>query len=122
MVAKTSPTIRRSCRKACVRMDRGPAPRLRYPSSAPYPSTDCRALSGASASESVGESLGTWRWNDAVLGMDGPPRGRGPHVGVNGANARAVGFRSRRGFDPLKLEDGDPGSTIWMGAPEPWHG
>ena len=36
------------------------------------------------------------------------------HVGVNRANARAVRFWSRRGFDRLKLEDGDPGSTIWM--------
>jgi len=37
------------------------------------------------------------------------------HVGVNSANARAVRFWSRRGFDRLKLEDGGPGRTIWMG-------
>jgi ribosomal protein S18 acetylase RimI-like enzyme len=38
------------------------------------------------------------------------------HVGVNSANARAVRFWTRRGFDRLKLEDSDPGSTIWMGS------
>jgi len=37
------------------------------------------------------------------------------HVGVNSANARAVRFWSRRGFDRLKLKDGGPGRTIWMG-------
>jgi hypothetical protein len=37
------------------------------------------------------------------------------HVGVNGANARAVRFWSKRGFDRLKLEDGASDSTIWMG-------
>jgi GNAT superfamily N-acetyltransferase len=37
------------------------------------------------------------------------------HVGVNAANARAVRFWSNRGFDRLRLEDNDPGRTIWMG-------
>jgi ribosomal protein S18 acetylase RimI-like enzyme len=37
------------------------------------------------------------------------------HVGVNSANARAVRFWSRRGFDRLEVEDGGPGRTIWMG-------
>jgi len=37
------------------------------------------------------------------------------HVGVNGANARAVRFWSKRGFDRLKLEDSASDSTIWMG-------
>jgi ribosomal protein S18 acetylase RimI-like enzyme len=37
------------------------------------------------------------------------------HVGVNSANARAVRFWSRRGFDRLKLGDGGSGRTIWMG-------
>jgi ribosomal protein S18 acetylase RimI-like enzyme len=37
------------------------------------------------------------------------------HVGVNSANARAVRFWSRRGFDRLKLGDGGPDRTIWMG-------
>jgi ribosomal protein S18 acetylase RimI-like enzyme len=41
------------------------------------------------------------------------------HVGVNSANARAVRFWSRRGFDRLKLPDGTSERTIWMGAPEP---
>src|SRR3954453_12753273 len=77
MVAKTLPTTLRSCRKACVRMVRGPAPRLRYPSPATYTSTGCRALSGTSASEPVGENSGTWRWNDAILGVDGPRLGTG---------------------------------------------
>src|SRR5215216_5760847 len=72
MVAKTSPTIRRSCCEAGDRMVRGPAPRLRYPSPATYPSAGCRALSSASTSEPVGENAGTWRWNDALLGVDGP--------------------------------------------------
>jgi ribosomal protein S18 acetylase RimI-like enzyme len=40
---------------------------------------------------------------------------RATHVGVNSANARAVRFWSKRGFDRLKLEDGGSGSTIWMG-------
>src|SRR3954466_7480210 len=77
MVAKTSPTIRRSCCDADDRMVRGPAPRARYPSPAAYPSTNCRALSSASPSEPVGENSGTWRRNDAVLGGEGPRRGRG---------------------------------------------
>ena len=37
------------------------------------------------------------------------------HVGVNSANARAVRFWSKCGFDRLKLEDGASDSTIWMG-------
>jgi len=37
------------------------------------------------------------------------------HVGVNSANARAVRFWSKRGFDRLKLEDGGSDRTIWMG-------
>ena len=37
------------------------------------------------------------------------------HVGVNSANARAVRFWSKRGFDRLKLEDGASARTIWMG-------
>ena len=37
------------------------------------------------------------------------------HVGVNSANARAVRFWSRRGFDRLKLGDGASDRTIWMG-------
>ena len=37
------------------------------------------------------------------------------HVGVNNANARAVQFWSRRGFDRLNLEDGGSDRTIWMG-------
>jgi hypothetical protein len=37
------------------------------------------------------------------------------HVGVNGANARAVRFWSKRDFDRLKLGDSDTGRTIWMG-------
>src|SRR3954470_10471178 len=77
MVAKTSPTIRRSCCDADDRMVRGPAPRARYPSPAAYPSTNCRALSSASPFEPVGENSGTWRWNDAVLGVDGPRLARG---------------------------------------------
>src|SRR3954467_2787748 len=77
MVAKTSPTIRRSCCDADDRMVRGPASRARYPSPATYPSTNCRALSSASPSEPVEENSGTWRWNDAVLGVDGPLWGRG---------------------------------------------
>ena len=72
MVAEASPTIRRSCCEACDRMVRGPAPRLRYSSPATYPSTNCRALSSASPSEPVGKNAGTWRWNDALLGVDGP--------------------------------------------------
>ena len=40
---------------------------------------------------------------------------RATHVGVNSANARAVRFWSRRGFDRLKLEDAGSGTTIWMG-------
>ena len=35
------------------------------------------------------------------------------HVGVNGANARAVRFWSKRGFDRLEL--GGSARTIWMG-------
>ena len=37
------------------------------------------------------------------------------HVGVNSANARAVRFWSKRGFDRLTLDDGGSGRTIWMG-------
>jgi len=37
------------------------------------------------------------------------------HVGVNSANARAVQFWSKRGFDRLKLDDGGSDRTIWMG-------
>ena len=37
------------------------------------------------------------------------------HVGVNSANARAVQFWSKGGFDRLKLEDGGSDRTIWMG-------
>ena len=37
------------------------------------------------------------------------------HVGVNSANARAVQFWTKRGFDRLKDEDGGAGRTIWMG-------
>jgi ribosomal protein S18 acetylase RimI-like enzyme len=37
------------------------------------------------------------------------------HVGVNSANARAVRFWSKRGFERLNLEDGSSGRTIWMG-------
>ena len=37
------------------------------------------------------------------------------HVGVNSANARAVRFWSKRGFDRLKLKDGGSDRTIWMG-------
>jgi len=42
-------------------------------------------------------------------------QGMATHVGVNSANARAVRFWSRRGFDRLKLEDAGSGTTIWMG-------
>jgi GNAT superfamily N-acetyltransferase len=37
------------------------------------------------------------------------------HVGINSANARAVRFWSRRGFDRLKLLEDSSGTTIWMG-------
>ena len=37
------------------------------------------------------------------------------HVGVNSANARAVRFWSKRGFDRLKPQDGGSERTIWMG-------
>lgn len=40
---------------------------------------------------------------------------RATHVGVNSANARAVRFWSKQGFDRLELEDGGQGRTIWMG-------
>ena len=39
--------------------------------------------------------------------------GGATHVGVNSANARAVRFWSRRGFDRLEL--GGSARTIWMG-------
>ena len=37
------------------------------------------------------------------------------HVGVNSANARAVRFWSKQGFDRLKLDGPGSDSTIWMG-------
>ena len=37
------------------------------------------------------------------------------HVGVNSANARAVRFWSKRGFNRLELDDGGSNRTIWMG-------
>ena len=40
---------------------------------------------------------------------------RATHVGVNSANARAVQFWTKRGFDRLKVEDVGSGRTIWMG-------
>jgi GNAT superfamily N-acetyltransferase len=38
------------------------------------------------------------------------------HVGVNRANARAVRFWSKQGFEQLQLRDGCSSRTIWMGA------
>jgi GNAT superfamily N-acetyltransferase len=37
------------------------------------------------------------------------------HVGVNSANARAVRFWSKRGFNRMTLEDGGSDRTIWIG-------
>lgn len=37
------------------------------------------------------------------------------HVGINSANARAVRFWSKRGFDHLKFANDGSGRTIWMG-------
>jgi GNAT superfamily N-acetyltransferase len=39
------------------------------------------------------------------------------HVGINGANARAVRFWSKFGFDRLTFADDGSGRTIWMGRP-----
>ena len=70
---KASPTIRRSCCEAGGRMVRGPAPRdtlsiargvpLNRLSSSIQPHLHLNLLERDS---------GTWRWNDAVLGVDGP--------------------------------------------------
>jgi GNAT superfamily N-acetyltransferase len=39
------------------------------------------------------------------------------HVGVNRANARAVRFWSKQGFDRLQLPDSEASRNIWMGRP-----
>ena len=39
------------------------------------------------------------------------------HVGVNRANARAIRFWSKRGFDQLQLPNGHSSRTVWMGRP-----
>jgi GNAT superfamily N-acetyltransferase len=43
-------------------------------------------------------------------------RGAGAaHVGVNGANLRAIRFWGRHGFAEVKPEGGQASRTIWMG-------
>lgn len=52
------------------------------------------------------------RWLDAVV-RHGT---RAVHVGVNRANAGAIGFWRRQGFEPLAPDGLPEGRTLWMGC------
>jgi GNAT superfamily N-acetyltransferase len=60
-----------------------------------------------------GRGAGTLLFSEWI-GRASQQGARAMHVGVNRANARAVLFWSKQGFDQLQFEDGSS-RTIWMG-------
>jgi GNAT superfamily N-acetyltransferase len=63
-----------------------------------------------------GRGAGTWLFSEwmARASRQGV---KAIHVGINGANVRAVRFWSRQGFDHLQLPNGCSSRSVWMGRP-----